>query len=240
MTNPTLQMVFSLLDQWRHLPAYQLERRADIFFGLFLPDVLDDHLRPKGLTVDQRLIPEFPLRQKGSNRSDKADYFALATYARTGDQVAFLVELKTDIRSARNPQKEYLARASGRGMAKILCDLKLIFKATSPDLRGKYFHLLTAIAELGLVTLPPKLEEKVYDSSHGLRKCIDDIEIASSPPAVKVLYVLPEESGQSNYIGFDRVANVVQHRGQIGRCFATYLRKWACEEAGRGRGKPPA
>ena len=74
-------MVFSLLDQWRHLPAYQLERRADIFFGLFLPHVLDDYLRPSELAVDTRLIPEFPLRQQGSNRSDKADYFALATNA---------------------------------------------------------------------------------------------------------------------------------------------------------------
>lgn len=233
MTDPTVQTVFSLLDRWRHFPAYQLERRADVFFGLFLKDVLDDYLRPMGLSVDPRLIPEFPLRQKSSNRSDKADYFALAMNPRTGEQAAFLVELKTDIRSARDPQKEYLERASRCGMAKVLSDLKPLFKATTPHLRGKYFHLLTALAELGLVApLPTKLKEKVYGPSRGITKCIDDIELASSLPPLKVLFVLPEETGEPNYIGFERIAGVVEDSGEFGRCFATHLRKWVCETAG--------
>lgn len=33
--SPTVERAFELLDRWRHLPAYQLERRADIFFALF-------------------------------------------------------------------------------------------------------------------------------------------------------------------------------------------------------------
>lgn len=32
--------LFDNLDTWRHLPAYQLERCADIFFSLYLPDLL--------------------------------------------------------------------------------------------------------------------------------------------------------------------------------------------------------
>ena len=32
--------VFELLDDWRHLPAYQLERRADIYFAMYLPELL--------------------------------------------------------------------------------------------------------------------------------------------------------------------------------------------------------
>ena len=48
MDDPRIDRIFDLLDGWRHLPAYQLERRADIFFGLFLPDVLD-HLDFDGL-----------------------------------------------------------------------------------------------------------------------------------------------------------------------------------------------
>ena len=232
MTRPTIEIVFSLLDQWRHLPAYQLERRADVFFGLFLPDVLDDHLRPRGLTVDPRLIPEFPLRQESNNRSDKADYFALATDGTTGDQVAFLVELKTDIKSQRDRQNAYLVRAEKRGMRKILHDLKRIFKATSTVSRGKYFHLLRAIAELGLVSLPSKLEEMIYHSSRGLGKCIDEIQIASTLPKVEVLYILPEIDEQENCIEFERVARVVEGRGDIGRYFATYVREWARQPAG--------
>ena len=232
MTNPNIEKVFCLLDEWRHLPAYQLERRADIYFGLFLRDVLDDYLRPKGLTVHPTLIPEFPLRQKTSNRSDKVDYFALATHTETGDQVAFLVELKTDIKSQRDEQKEYLTRAKKRGMRKILFDLKLIFKATSADLRGKYFHLFEAVEKLGLVNkLPNELSERVYgDQPRGLRKCIKDIEIAPSLPTIDVLYVLPKDNEHMHCIGFERVAAVAESQGEIGQCFAAYLRKWGCDE----------
>ena len=62
--DPRIECVFDLLDKWRNLPAYQLERRADIYFALFLPDVLDHYLRPRDLAVNPRLIPEFPIRQK--------------------------------------------------------------------------------------------------------------------------------------------------------------------------------
>jgi len=33
--------LFNLLDDWRTLPAYQLERRADIFFALYLDKILE-------------------------------------------------------------------------------------------------------------------------------------------------------------------------------------------------------
>ena len=33
--------VFALLDRWRHLPAYQLERRADVFFAAYLHEVVE-------------------------------------------------------------------------------------------------------------------------------------------------------------------------------------------------------
>jgi len=36
MGSTPLQTIFRHLDCWRHLPAYQLERRADIFFSAYL------------------------------------------------------------------------------------------------------------------------------------------------------------------------------------------------------------
>ena len=107
MPDPDIADLFALLDSWRHLPAYQLERRADIYFGLFLPDALNHHLRPRGMAIDPRIIPEFPLGQTTSRRSDKADYFAVSTN-RTH---AFLIELKTDLRSIRAVQERYLKEA---------------------------------------------------------------------------------------------------------------------------------
>ena len=39
-----LGAVLELLDRWRHLPSYQLERRADVFFALYLPGIVNHAL----------------------------------------------------------------------------------------------------------------------------------------------------------------------------------------------------
>jgi len=36
-----IDAIFDRMDVWRHLPSYQLERRADLFFALYLPEVLN-------------------------------------------------------------------------------------------------------------------------------------------------------------------------------------------------------
>jgi len=38
-TEKFIDKLFNQLDDWRHLPAYQLERRADIFFAIYLIDI---------------------------------------------------------------------------------------------------------------------------------------------------------------------------------------------------------
>ena len=80
MTGPTIDRVFDTLEEWRRLPSYQLERRADIFFAMFLTDALEKHIKTE---LERFVIPELPLRKgtlrtnKGSNdlnRSVKLDY----------------------------------------------------------------------------------------------------------------------------------------------------------------------
>jgi hypothetical protein len=46
--------LFDRLDAWRHFPNYQLERRADIFFALYLPEVLESTL---GIAITPRFRP---------------------------------------------------------------------------------------------------------------------------------------------------------------------------------------
>jgi hypothetical protein len=46
------------MDRWRHLPAYQLERRADIFFSAYLPAVVAEHV---GVRVSPSVVPELPV-----------------------------------------------------------------------------------------------------------------------------------------------------------------------------------
>ena len=125
--SPTVVDAFELLNRWRHLPAYQLERRADIFFALFLPEVLGERL---GTKINPLLVPEFPIRKgllrkhddKEDNQSIKADYLALelALEDSAFPKRAFLVELKTDSASRRDDQDENLGHAVDVGLKRLV------------------------------------------------------------------------------------------------------------------------
>ena len=73
--------LFDRMDAWRHFPNYQLERRADIFFSLYLSEVLEAKL---GLPIKAELTPEFPIRigtiypEIPIDKSYKIDYLALS------------------------------------------------------------------------------------------------------------------------------------------------------------------
>jgi len=77
-----IDTLFDRMDAWRHFPNYQLERRADIFFSLYLPEVLEAKL---GFPVRPELAPEFPVRigtiypNIPINKSYKIDITAKAT-----------------------------------------------------------------------------------------------------------------------------------------------------------------
>ena len=226
--------LFDLLDRWRHLPSYRLEPRADVMFGLFLPDALDRHLAPRGIAVDPRIIPEFPLGQRGTKRSDKADFFAVSRDRRH----AFLVELKTDMASLRGSQEEYLERAVKGGLGALLRDIVSMAKARNPRARRKYFHLLQHLAALDLMTLPLELEERIHDRPRGVYGCIETIDIPAALPEIAVIHVLPKTGKATegmNCIGFESFAAVAESTGEFGRRFAASLREWACVEAGRRR-----
>ena len=99
------------------------------------------------------VIPQFPLKKRDNNQSDKVDFLALS---KDGGR-AFLVEIKTDMGSRREGQHEYLSRVRERGMACILSELKEIAEVSKS--RKKYLHLLSALSEMGLLALPRELEE---------------------------------------------------------------------------------
>ena len=93
----TASRVFDLLDSWRDLPAYQLERRADIYFAVYLPNFLAHRFN---IVMNCSLIPEFPVHfrtiyphiSREKDDSCKIDYVALTRDLRQ----VFFVELKTD------------------------------------------------------------------------------------------------------------------------------------------------
>ena len=235
-THPSMNDLLGLLDKWRHFPAFPLEPRSEMLFALFLPTVLEAHFRKDGVKIKPQVISQFPLKKEDNNQSNNVDFFALTE---NGER-AFLIELKTDMNSWRREQDCYLRRAKRRGMCEVLRDLRIIAKVERPNsARRKYYHLLHAISEFGLIKLDPELDDKMYDHSKGVYDAISKTRILNSP-CLEVIYVQPRKPGcedkQSlvdgfNYIYFKEFADCIKEEGELGKLFACYLRKWIADPA---------
>ena len=232
--NTTIAHLFDLLDRWRHLPAYQLERRADIFFALFLPEVLGKHLK---VDINPILVPEFPIRKSNTNRnlSNKIDYFALSK----DEERAFLVELKTDTKSINKDQIEILKCTHQKGIDKIIGGLKSIAKsksvAKSPPIRKKYFHMLRALSDLSLIEIPDmdNLKKLLFSGpfrTDKYNKYIQGIDIKICPRSLEIVYILPENNDLIpscwHRIYFDSFADHAIQGSSIGCRFAESLYRW--------------
>jgi hypothetical protein len=210
----TIHNLFDNLDRWRNLPAYQLERRADIFFSIYLPEVLSQKF---GVKVEA-VIPEFPIRigtihdRIDVNKSFKVDYLARAEDGKT----ILLVELKTDQGSRRDKQDWYLERAKQVGMVEILEGLRKIVRATHS--KRKYAYLLEMLHVAGLITL---------DDRGGF-------EVPQNNYEIQIVYIQPNNpAGQENVITFREVSQIVaRHADDLSARFAQSLLKWAGTRAG--------
>lgn len=216
--------LFARLDQWRHLPAYQLERRADVFFALYLHEVLAAHT---GLDLDEVVIPEFPIKrdliwpEHPTSKSLKVDY-VLFTKDRSE---AIFVELKTDPASRREAQDDYLARSRELGLRPVVAGIREILLATTAH--QKYHHLAEELAALGFLELPDDLESFVFPTPRrGLTERLEAIRVPEFECGVRVVYVQPVGEREDE-IGFEQFASVVERDADPLACvFAAHLRRW--------------
>ena len=247
---PTIEGIFDSLDMWRHLPAYQLERLAGVFFALFLPEVLEKVLKVK---IKRPLIPEFPIHTNSKdNLSRKIDYFALSE----DHKYAFLIELKTDMESIDGPQISFLKNTlkciNSRGGTRCLIEdvINLTKLKRKKSTRNKYVHLLSHLRRLNLVCYDEeRLHEKAFAHySRGVYKTrVKPARwICDDKPKLEVIYIQPiPKDGDSpkpipgdwRRMYFDCFENHVKERGPIGRRFAKSLRRWK-EPAGSCPPKP--
>lgn len=225
----TEEQIFELLDKWRHFAAYQLEPRTDVFFGMFLPMVIEERL---GVEIKPTLVPQFPLKTpSNNNHCYRVDYFAVSKSGEKG----FLIEIKTDMGSRRGKQDKYLKKAVKKGMGQILCDVNEVSKVRDKGNRKKYFHILHALSQIDIITLPENLKEVMYsDQSWGVFDLIDKIELCREDINLSVIYVQPERHESTcdgaddkvTYVCFECFANSIKDQGKLGGLFASYLRKW--------------
>jgi len=220
-----LDRVFENLDRWRHLPAYQLERRADIFFSVYLKGVVEE---VTGVALQEEMLPELPIKrdliwsEQPSHKSVKVDYVLFSKDRRR----VFFVELKTDAQSRRDAQDEYLEAATRLGFRKIVqgvCDILLETKT-----HQKYHHLASALMRLGYITMPHDLRDFVYPAPRvGLTQRLGAIQVTDEDALVEVLYVQPEATEGVRGIDFAQfAAYVARHDDPLSRAFASHLLKW--------------
>lgn len=199
--------LFDLLDKWRYFPAYQLERRADIFFAIFLKQIIQNKYN---LSIDT-LIPEFPVRvgaiiEKEINKSFKIDYVAVNQKMKE----VFLVELKTDILSRREKQDWYLKRAQEINIYGLVDGLIKIFHATNQ--KSKYMYLLNDIEVLGWIEMSGNI-----------------IKNTSERYDVKILYIQPEKHPEesANVVTFDEIISLIKtNTDALSIRFAESLEHW--------------
>ena len=242
----SLERVLALLDKWRHLPAYQLERRVDVIFALFLPEVLEKRFGTSNL----RLIPEFPIKKSllSAYRDDKTEQSINVDYLAVSEDLtrAFLIELKTDMTSIKEEQLKDLESAKCQGMVNILCGLKSIAKSDSVTrnkiIRGKYYHLLMELKRLGLIQIPnvgdfDNLMNAKRLNHEDYKHRIGEVKIESvHETRMDIVFVTPKEDGQKvnrllgggevEQLHFKCIKAHARGKGIVGSRFADSLERW--------------
>jgi hypothetical protein len=208
--------IFEKMDNWRNLPKYQLERRADIFFAVYLKAALEVKYNIK---IKEEIIPEFPIHKatidpnNQTNQSVNVDFLAL------------------DLGSRRKSQDDYLIAAANKGLAKLIQGLVEIFRVTK--LKKKYFHLFKILADAGIIELPSQLQPRVFSKNmSGVGALIRKVKIIAPVEQSKVVYIQPTGDGE-NVITFNEFGSLIEGIDDpITQRFVESLKTWSEIKAG--------
>ncbi len=241
------------LEEWRHLPAYQLERRVDVFFGLFLREIIEYRFHKPGGVV----IPEFPLHkgnvlgEKDSKRKNESVKVDFAVFCGNRDKRIFLVELKTDSKSIRGNQLDHMLKASKKGPECVLGGV--LEAAIHSPVKPKYGHLLYKLHQIGCITR--KYDEKnkgainfdqidMKKASPGLEPTFRDLAVSENwkKAAIELVLIAPSalqqekaDYSQFHHMTLADVATAIEDECRSKLVFTNYLRKWEKTKAGRAQ-----
>jgi hypothetical protein len=228
--------VFNRMDEWRHLPDWQLERRADLFFSLYLKEVMEKRFN---VTIKDTIIPEFPLlispgiSKKQTNRTNKVDY---AVFSDEDNPRCYLIELKTDMKSIGKKQPKYLIEAGEKKISTIVTELKSVFEATEE--KRKYLNLFESLHQVGLVKF--KSQQNKIQKYSTWDQVFEDIEIPNNINNATIVYIQPrpdsgkvKKSKSFKTITFIEFANALSgHNDSFTDSFRHSLANWAGVKAG--------
>lgn len=175
-TKDQIDKLFDNLRTWIAFPKYQAERRLDVFFGLYLEDILKACRNTEFAKEDKLvLIPEFPLQKNDKNKEcTNIDYLVF----NVSKQSMHAIELKTDNHSVDDDQIKYYCKFQG-------VEIKELFDfVINTNRKGRSKKKYTNLAE--------------YIQNYNLDKYKWHKER-------KVIYLLPEESQKIKEAGFESI-----------------------------------
>ena len=246
-TEEPIKSIFDLLDQWRGLPNYQMERRVDIYFALYLHEIImayfKDELKGEKIT-HVNIIPEFPLKKDGNRQSLKVDY---AVFSKNK---LFLVELKTDVNSLNDVQYGNLIIAKSKSLYDFVSIIPDI--AIGSDQRKKYMYLIKCIKELLSLVYEINIESEtnVCDDSKKALDCLceefkaKESQFSERRVDVEIVYILPENADNddkvkkygigedAHIITFEKIRSYISALSNLdayGKRFVESLERWKKE-----------
>ena len=201
---------FEMMIDWKKLPAYKAETRIDSLIGFYLRSIISEYLKEK---IDG-IIPELPIRlgtvkpelenTKYSERSYKVDFFAIGN-----KNTNYLVEFKTDTKSRREKQDEYLEISKKLGTEQIINGILKI--ANVSTYKTKYNHLKNKLKNVGLLN--------------------DDFKYSGKNKVLEIIYVQPaNHQNEKLVIDFIWIAEWLEKQSNISSFeieLAKALRKWS-------------
>jgi general stress protein 26 len=202
-TKKNIDKLFSNLDKWRGFPKYQLERRVDIFFTLYLKNIVESNLNNE-IKLNSEIFPEFPILKKLLDKKEERNHSINTDYLMFSEDLsnAFFVELKTDIKSIPNKREfnEYNSCIKSLTFEQILMGIFEICKTTNE--KQKYINLIQRLAQNNLL-------EFSYPNIDILTNNLVDIEtkikILKSPDKIDMIWIVPNKSNHLKELNDDSV-----------------------------------
>jgi hypothetical protein len=207
-----IETIYDLLDNWRGLPSYQLERRADIYFAYYLPQIImnafpEDHINEK--ITHGNIVPEFPLKKDENRQSNKVDYVVFC------EKKLYLIELKTDSNSLDYTQRDYLKSAKDKSLFELISIIPEL--AIGSEQRQKYMHLLKYLKEmlwmLYKIEIKSETATSMYQKKHFITLVNEFDEMKEEFDArkidVEVVYILPKDDDLVQKSGIKHIGQIV-------------------------------
>ena len=209
--------IFEKLTKYANYPDYQLERRLDIFFLIYLKEILTI----KDIDIsDTFIFPEFPLLKKYENECndlEKSLASKRADYVVFSNQKMYIIELKTDKESINENQLNHYKKVAKISVQALINDIIKIYEKPNSRAWKKYDILLKDLAEKVKIIVFDEDKDKKFKKKKGYK-----FNNEFSNYKIEIIYIIPyadknikEKLDSKEYIEFDDIIKKLHNNKDV-------------------------